>query len=166
MKVRLQTLHALLHWLPLAVFLAACFAAAGVGSLFTGPALDGWYATLSKPAWTPPAWVFGPVWTALYVSMAVAAWLVWRERGLSGARPQLALFGAQLVLNALWSALFFGLRSPGAALVEIFLLWCAVYAATLSFLRVAALPAALMLPYLLWVSFAALLNFAIWRMNG
>lgn len=152
-------------WGGLLVSLGACFAAAWFGGLFTGPAIPTWYASLNKPWWTPPNWLFGPVWTLLYVSMAVAAWLVWRRRGVGGAAPQLGLFAAQLALNALWSLLFFGLRDPGLAFAEILLLWLAILATALSFRRVSRPAAMLMAPYLLWVTYAVALNFEIWRAN-
>ena len=153
------------QWLALAAFVAVSFAAAGIGSLATTPAIPGWYASLQKPAWTPPNWLFGPVWTLLYLSMAVAAWLVWRERGFQGARLALALFAAQLVLNTLWSILFFGLKSPGAALAGIACLWAAIFATMTTFWRVTHLAGWLFVPYLWWVTYAAFLNYAIWRRN-
>ncbi|MCS6818269.1 MAG: TspO/MBR family protein [Acidobacteriota bacterium] len=148
--------------IALGIFLGICFAVAGIGSWFTTPQIEGWYASLRKPGWTPPNWVFGPVWSALYTSMAVAAWLVWRRHGWGW---ELALFGVQLALNMAWSAIFFGLRNPGAALVEIFALWVMILATMLSFWRISSTAGWLMVPYLGWVSFAAVLNFVIWRMN-
>ncbi len=124
-----------------------------------------WYEALQKPSWSPPNWIFGPVWTALYILMGIAAWLLWRRRGFGGARGALALFGAQLVLNAAWSWLFFGLRSPGAALIGILILWLAIFATVLAFARHHRLAAMLLFPYLTWVSFATILNFRIWQMN-
>ena len=153
------------QWLALAAFVAATLAAGVVGSLVTKPSIPGWYASLQKPAWTPPNWLFGPAWTLLYLMMAVAAWLVWRERGFGGARLALALFAAQLVLNALWSILFFGLKSPGAALVEIAFLWAAILATAAGFWRVTHPAGWLLAPYLCWVTYAAFLNYAIWRRN-
>lgn len=150
----------------LAAFVLICFAAAGLGGLVTTPRIPTWYADLAKPAWTPPDWIFGPVWTTLYLMMAFSAWLVWRQAGLAGARLRLALFGIQLVLNSLWSVLFFGLQSPGAAAVEIILLWAAILATLLAFWRRSSLAAALLVPYLAWVSFAVVLNVAIWWMNA
>lgn len=146
----------------LVLFIAVCYAAAAIGFTFTTPAVRDWYATLSKPAWTPADWVFAPVWMALYTIMAVAAWLVWRKRGVIAAAGPLALFAVQLVLNVGWSALFFGLRLPDAAFAEIILLWLAVLATAIAFWRVTLWAGLLMLPYLLWVTFAAVLNFAIW----
>jgi|GEM_PF-228620 tryptophan-rich sensory protein len=124
-----------------------------------------WYPTLTKPAWTPPDWVFGPVWTLLYILMAVAAWLVWRKAGFAGARLALVLYFVQLALNAAWSGLFFGLRSPAAGLVDILLLWMVIAATLVAFARHSAVAAGLLVPYFVWVSYAAALNFAIWRMN-
>lgn len=153
-------------WIGLVVFFALCFGAAGIGGAVTTPRIANWYAGLAKPAWNPPNWVFGPVWTALYASMAVAAWLVWRRGGLLGAKTPLLLFGAQLVLNVLWSCLFFGLQSPGLALVDVFLLWAAIAATMLAFWRQSAIAGILFAPYLAWVAFAGVLNFTIWRLNA
>lgn len=153
------------QWLGLALFVGASFAAAGVGSLFTTPAIPGWYASLRKPSWTPPNWLFGPVWSVLYVAMGTAAWLVWRERGFAGARLALTLFFAQLILNALWSILFFGRKTPGAALVEIAFLWVAVFATMAAFWQISRAAGWLFVPYLWWVTFASFLNYSIWRMN-
>jgi len=150
----------------LAVSILICFAAAGVGSLLTRPAIGNWYSLLRKPAWTPPNWIFGPVWSALYLAMAVAAWLVWRKVGLSGAKLALALFGVQLLFNVGWSAVFFGLRMPGPAFAEIVILWLLILATTAAFWPVSRAAATLMVPYLLWVMFAAALNFVIWRLNA
>lgn len=125
-----------------------------------------WYAGLAKPAWNPPNWLFGPVWTVLYILMAVAAWLVWRRQGLAGAALPLLVFVVQLVLNAMWSWLFFGLQRPGVALAEILVLWVAILVTILLFFRVRSVAGILLIPYLLWVSFAAVLNFTIWRLNG
>ncbi|HEY8485087.1 MAG TPA: TspO/MBR family protein, partial [Longimicrobiales bacterium] len=150
-------------WIGLAVWLGICYGAALVGSQFTA---NEWYRALDKPSWTPPAWVFGPVWTVLYGTMAVAAWLVWKDRGLAGARPALLLFAVQLALNIAWSWLFFGLHRPGLALVDILALWAAILATLLAFWRVRGLAGALLLPYLGWVTFAAALNYRIWRLNA
>lgn len=120
---------------------------------------------MAKPCFTPPGWVFGPVWTILYIMMAVAAWLVWRDRGFGGARLALGLFVLQLLLNGLWSFIFFGLKLPGLAFGEIVILWLAVLGMLTAFWRLAPAAGLLLLPYWLWVSFAAVLNFALWRMN-
>ena len=112
-----------------------------------------------------PAWVFGPVWTALYLSMAIAAWLVWRRAGWPGGARALGLFAVQLALNAAWSPLFFGLRSPAAGLVDIAALWLAIAATVFAFFRIAPVAGALLVPYWLWVTFATALNAAIWSLN-
>lgn len=151
--------------LALGLFGLACFLAAGLGSLFTAASVGSWYAGLAKPSWNPPAWVFGPVWTVLYVMMAVAGWLVWRRPG-AASRLALRWFGVQLVLNVGWSAVFFGLRMPGLAFVEILALWLAIVATLTSSWGVSRLAGILLVPYLLWVSFAVALNFAIWRLNA
>lgn len=149
----------------LMVAIVVCFAAAGIGSLATVGAIPTWYAALHKPSWNPPNWIFGPVWSLLYLMMAVAAWQVWRTAGWSGARLALGLFAIQLVLNVGWSVVFFGLHRPGWAFVEIVVLWCAILATLLLFRPISPLAALLLVPYLAWVSFASALNFAIWRLN-
>ena len=132
--------------------------------MLTWPSLKPWYAELAKPRWTPPNWLFGPVWTILFLAMAFAAWLVWRQTTLTSA--PMRLFLLQLLLNIGWSALFFHLRSPGAAFIEIVLLWCAILMTAIAFGKIVPLAYWLMAPYLLWVSYAAVLNFAIWRLNA
>ncbi|MDH7568364.1 MAG: tryptophan-rich sensory protein [Armatimonadota bacterium] len=149
----------------LVLFLLVCLAAGGIGSLFTTPAIPGWYAGLNKPAWNPPNWLFAPVWTTLYLMMGTAAWLVWRKAGLAGGSTALALFAAQLVLNSLWSILFFGMRQPGWAFAELVLLWAAILATMVAFWRLSPAAGWLLVPYLAWVTYASTLNFAIWRMN-
>jgi benzodiazapine receptor len=148
-----------------AVLLFVTFSAATVGSAFTETSRASWYEFLARPTWTPPRWTFGPVWSVLYTLMAIAAWLVWRAHGLRGARVELTMYAAQLGLNVLWSALFFGARSPGAAFVEILVLWVAIAATTVAFWRRVPAAGVLFLPYLGWVAFAAALNWQIWRMN-
>ncbi len=149
--------------LTLAGWLLLCFAAASLGGLF-GP--GEWYASLKKPAWNPPGWIFGPVWTALYTMMAVAAWLVWRQGGWVKQRKPLTFFLIQLALNALWTPLFFGWHHPGIAFAEIVLLWLAIALTLTAFRPVSRGAAWLLAPYLAWVSFAAALNFALWRLNS
>lgn len=136
-----------------------------IGSLSTAAAVPTWYADLRKPNWTPPSWIFGPVWTTLYVMMGVAAWLVWRKSGFVGAKAAMWLFFLQLLCNAAWSLIFFGLRSPGLAFAEILLLWGLILATALAFWRHSPIAGALLLPYLAWVTFATALNLAIWRLN-
>ncbi len=149
----------LLVWLG---FVVASFSAGAIGGWATGPAISGWYAGLAKPSWNPPGWVFGPVWTALYLLMGTAAWVAWR----SGA-PASAwwAFGLQLLLNALWSVLFFGLKRPDLALVEIVLLALAIGWCALSFASASKLAGWMMAPYLAWVLFATVLNATIWLLN-
>jgi benzodiazapine receptor len=148
--------------LALAGWMLVAFLAALIGGL-AGP--GAWYAGLAKPAWNPPDWVFGPVWTVLYAAMGVAAWLVWLRRGAAPVQGALLLFGVQLGLNALWSWLFFGWHRPGLAFMELVLLWFAILATTLAFWRIRPLAGWLFVPYLLWVSFAGLLNVTLWRLN-
>lgn len=144
-------------------WLLVTFAAAWIGSRF----LPGeWYASLAKPAWTPPNAVFAPVWTVLYVLMAVAAWLVWRRAGFSRAGTALVLFVVQLCLNALWSYSFFGLERVDIAFVDIVALWVLILVVIVLFWRVDRRAGALMVPYLLWVGFASYLNLELWRLNG
>ena len=148
--------------LALAGWIALTFGAALTGVFVS---TGGWYAQLVKPAWNPPGWVFGPVWTLLYSMMAVAAWLVWQRGGWAGQRWPLGLYLLQWALNALWTPLFFGLQRPGLAFAEITVLACAVLATLVSFWKVRRSAGALMVLYALWVGFAAVLNFAIWRLN-
>jgi tryptophan-rich sensory protein len=148
--------------LALVGWLALSFTAAAVGGFF----LPGeWYARLQKPAWNPPNWIFGPVWTALYTMMAVAAWLVWKRGGFAAHLTALSLFLLQLLINALWSPLFFGLRNPALAFVDIVLLWLALLATVVAFCKIRPLAGGLLVPYLTWVTFASALNFTIWRLN-
>jgi len=143
--------------------IALCLGAGWLGSLLTRPSLITWYERLPKPNWTPPNWLFAPVWTIIYVLMGVAVGLVWRRSSLAAAPMQLFLL--QLLLNVAWSAVFFRFRSPGWAFVEIVALWCAILVTALSFRNSDRLAGWLMFPYLVWVSYAAALNFAIWRLN-
>lgn len=143
-------------------WLLLTFAAPALGGLF----LPGeWYAQLSKPSWNPPNWLFGPVWAVLYTAMAVAAWLVWQRGGFASQSKALGWYVAQLVLNAMWTPIFFGLKQPALAFVEIALLWGAILVTLLAFWKVNRFAGALLLPYLAWVSFAAILNFTLWRLN-
>lgn len=146
--------------------IGASLLAGGIGSFFTTPAIPAWYAGLVKPALNPPAWVFGPVWTILYVLMGVAAFLVWKNGwDKKGVRVALSVFGVQLLLNTAWSIIFFGLQSPSWALIEISLLWLAIVWTITTFYKISRPAAYLLAPYLLWVSFAAYLNYSIWTLN-
>jgi benzodiazapine receptor len=151
--------------IALCAFMAVCFGSAALGGAATYPRIDTWYAALAKPSWTPPDWVFGPVWTGLYTCMAVAAWLVWRRKGVVDALVPLTFFGIQLGLNVAWSWLFFWFQSPGLAVIEIVLLLVAISGTLVAFWRRSSVAGLLLVPYLCWVGFATVLNFAIWRLS-
>jgi benzodiazapine receptor len=142
-------------------FLLLSLAVATLGSMATTPAIPTWYAQLNKPTWTPPNIAFPIVWPILFGMMALSAWMVWRK----GGQLALWIYALQLTLNAAWSWLFFYLQQPGLAFLEIIVLWLAIAATVVSFSRVSRTAALLLIPYLAWVSFAATLNFAIWRLN-
>lgn len=141
-----------------------CFLAAALGAMASVNA-GSFYTELVRPDWAPPGWLFGPVWTILYIMMAVAVWLVWRVDGVMGAQLACSLFLLQLVLNALWSFLFFMWHMGAWALVDIVLLWVCLLATIIAFWQLSVLAAWLMVPYLLWVSIAALLNYRVWQLN-
>ena len=148
--------------IALALFVFVCFAAAAIGTVPTINSLRTWYPKLRKPGWNPPNAIFGPVWTVLYLLMAIAAWLAWRQSGLS---IWIAVFIVQLVLNAAWTLIFFGWKQPGLAAVEIAILWAAIAATLIGFYGLSPLAGLLLVPYLAWVTFAGFLNLAIWRLN-
>lgn len=150
--------------LGLVGWLAITFAAAWIGAIASADAAD-FYGQLSQPRWAPPPSVFGPVWTLLYSLMGVAAWIVWRTDATPAVRRGLVLFVAQLALNALWSWLFFAWHEGALALADIVLLWALILATLVAFWRVRPLAGALLVPYLLWVSFAAALTYALWQRN-
>ena len=154
---RRQPLLALLAWIG---FVMVTFCAPALGAL---SAPGTWYASLHQPTWNPPAWIFGPVWTFLYLLMATAVWMVWKR---DGWKLPVGLYLVQLVLNAGWTPIFFGAHELGWALAEIIALWFAILVTLLSFLRVSMVAALMFVPYLAWVSFAAFLNFTLWKMNG
>ena len=158
--------QALKNGLECFLSLAICFATAGVGSFLAGDDWGEWYRQISKPAFTPPGWIFGPVWTLLYFAMGIAAWLVWRKRNEQPVTLPLCVFAVQLVLNGLWTPLFFGMRNPGIAFLDIVALWLAIAATIWWFFSVSKKAAYLMVPYLVWVSFALILNLEIWRLNS
>ncbi len=150
----------------LVVSILVCQIAGGVGGLFTAPAIPEWYASLAKPSFNPPNWVFGPVWTVLYLLMALSLYLVWKQApGHPQAGRAVALFFVQLALNVVWSLLFFGLRSPGAAFAEVLVLLAAITAAAVASRPVSRAASYLYAPYFVWVAFAAALNFFLWRLN-
>ncbi len=148
----------LIFWLILSFIAAAAGAAASVNAA-------GFYAALDRPAWAPPSWLFGPVWTVLYVLIAVAAWLVWRERDSRQVKPALFLMIIQLAANALWTWIFFAWRQGGWALAEIIVLWILIVATMVAFWRTRAVAGALFLPYLAWVTFATALTYSLWQRN-
>ena len=152
------------EWGALALFLALCLGVGAIGSLATTPNIDPWYNQLEKPAWTPPGWLFGPVWTLLYLTMAVAAWEVWRERHRVDVRVALAAFFVQLALNLAWSFIFFGAHAIGWAALQIVALWVAIGWTIVAFRSISVLAVWLLAPYLAWVSFAAAINLTIWRL--
>lgn len=152
----LRTYSGLLGWI------AVSFLAGTVGSIFSP---DLWYANLEKPGWTPPDAAFSIVWPVLYLFMGIAAWLIWKDFGFYKARSELTWFVIQLVLNAVWTVIFFGLHLIALALVEILILWTAIFCTMMLFWERNTYAGILLLPYLLWVSFASALNFAIWSMN-
>lgn len=154
------------RWAGLVVFIVVCLGAGGLGAIATTPEIEGWYKTIEKPIWNPPDSVFGPVWTTLFVMMAIAAWLVWKSEGFKAARMPIVLFAGQLSLNVAWSWIFFGMHEPGWAFAEIVILWLAIIATTVTFFRCSSVAGWLMVPYLAWVSFASVLNFTIWRLNA
>ncbi len=149
-------------WLGLLPFVAACFLTAVSGAVFRP---GDWYESLAKPRWRPPNWLFGPAWTVLYICIAVAGWLVWRQAGVSGAAVALAVYAVQLLLNAGWSACSFGLRRLDVAFGELILLWLSIAATIVAFAPISSTAALLMVPYLAWVTFAGVLNFTLWQMN-
>lgn len=150
----------------LAAWVAMCLGICAIGGAVTRVSVSGWYRTLTKPSFTPPDWTFSVVWIALFVLMGVSAWLVWRRAGLACGAVPLTCFAVQLALNLVWSILFFGLRLPGWALVEIVALWAAVVMTAIAFYRVSRPAGLLLVPYVLWLSFAIALNASIWRLNA
>lgn len=148
----------------LAAWVLVSFGAAAIGGVAAVHARS-YYRTLSHPHWAPPGWVFGPVWSVLYAMMGIAAWMVWREGGFRERKGALLLFLVQLAANSLWTWLFFAWRRPGLALAEIAILWLLIAATMLVFWRARRAAGALLLPYWLWVSFATVLNAALWRLN-
>lgn len=136
------------------------------GSLFTRPQIDGWFQEIQKPSWNPPNAVFGPVWTALYILMGIALFLVWKSKTrIENKRPAMILFFIQLILNFCWSLIFFDQHMIGLALVDIVILWVFILLTIFAFARVDRLAAWLLVPYISWVSFASILNYTIWRLN-
>lgn len=157
---RFQRITGLLFWISL------CYLTAWIGAQVSpGIAPMDWYESIAKPAWNPPNWLFGPVWSVLYTMMGAAVWLVWKDYGLSGAKKAIAFFIIQLFLNGLWSQIFFGMQEIGWAFLEILFLLAAIIITTALFFKKSKIAGWLMVPYMLWVSFATVLNAAIWSLN-
>jgi tryptophan-rich sensory protein len=163
--IELKYKEAGMRWIALLTWLGLCFAVAGVSGSWTAREISGWFRTLTRPSIAPPDWLFGPVWTLLYALMALAAWQVWLLPASTLRSWGLALFLAQLALNFAWTWIFFRSHAIGFALAEVVVLWAAIGATTLVFSQVAPAAAWLMAPYWAWVSFAAVLNAAYWRLN-
>ncbi len=152
--------------LKLVLSIIICQLAGFIGSLFTTPAIPMWYAILNKPSFTPPNSIFAPVWTTLFFLMGISLFLIWRmQEPKRYIRIAIIFFFIQLALNILWSFLFFGLKSPFAGLIEIIILWIAIFLTIVSFYGISKAAALLLVPYILWVSFAIVLNFYLWRLN-
>lgn len=154
-----------MRWLWLALWIGGCLAIGGIGARWTAPEIPGWYRTLAKPSFNPPSAVFGPVWTALYILMGTAAWLVTNSPDSEWRTAGLVLFVFQLALNLAWSWIFFHKHAIGSAAIEVAILWCAIAATTLVFSRTSSTAAWLMAPYWAWVTFASILNATLWRLN-
>lgn len=154
------------RWFDLFLLLAATFVVGAAGSMLTFPSVNTWYQGIERPSFTPPDWVFGPVWTSLYILMAAAAWLVFQTGRWRRVSRAMRLFFIQLVLNVLWSGLFFTLQQPALAFVEIVILWLLIFETMRAFWNLRPLAGILMVPYWLWVSYAAVLNFSIAWLNA
>lgn len=146
----------------LAISIVLPFLASAIGGIFTASSVSTWYVELAKPSFNPPSWVFGPVWTVLYLIIGISFYLVWKRKY---DKIAFTIFGVQLVLNALWSVLFFGLKMPFLAFIEIVFLWLSIMLMIFYFYRISRISAYLLIPYVLWVTFAAILNFYIYILN-
>lgn len=155
-----------LNLFRLVISVIICQAAGITGSVFTAPSIPTWYAQVSKPEFVPPNWLFAPVWTALFLLMGISLYLVW-QKGLERREVKFAIsvFGIQLALNIIWSVIFFGLQNPGAAFAEIIVLWLSILASIILFYRIDRRAGLILVPYILWVSFAAFLNYSVWVLN-
>jgi len=152
-------------FLKLVVSIILCQIAGLLGALFTTPAIPTWYATLKKPFFNPPNWIFSPVWISLFILMGISLFFVWRRTDHPKFKITFFFFFVQLIFNVLWSIAFFGLKSPLLGLIDIILLWIAILLTIQNFLKISKFAGVLLIPYLLWVSFAALLNFSLWLLN-
>lgn len=156
-----------IEFFKLIISILICNSAGFIGVVFTSSAIPTWYDSLKKPPFSPPNWIFGPVWTILYTLMGISAYFVWRQ-GINDSQVKTALiiFGVQLFLNALWSPIFFGFRALFAGLIVIIIMWIAILLTILAFLKISTVAAVLLIPYILWVSFATILNFSLWILNS
>lgn len=153
------------NFFKLVISLIICQLAGFIGSLFTAPAIPIWYASLKKPSFTPPSWLFSPVWIFLFVLMGLTLYILWQAYSKKEARIALLFFTLQLILNMLWSVIFFGLKSPMWAFIEILILWLAIFLTIWKSLKISKAAGYLLLAYIIWVSFAAILNYSIWKLN-
>lgn len=154
-----------ISFMKLAISLLICFSAAFIGSLFTFPSISTWYESLNKPFFTPPNWVFGPVWTILYLLMAISLYLIWEDKNVKDKKMAYYFFGFQLFLNTLWSIIFFGLKSPFLGFIIIIVFWIAIFLMIWKFFEINKLAGYIQIPYILWASFASILNLAIVLLN-
>ncbi|MFC2143906.1 TspO/MBR family protein [Candidatus Aenigmatarchaeota archaeon] len=156
-----------IDFVKLIVSIIICQVIGGIGSIFTAPSISTWYTTLAKPWFTPPNWVFAPVWITLFLLMGISLYLIW-EKGLKEKRIKTAIsiFGIQLALNAIWSIIFFGLQSPFYAFIEIIILWIAILATIISFYKISKPAGLILLPYIIWVTIASSLNYYVWILNA
>ncbi len=152
--------------IKIAVSILGCLSVGIIGALFTSPAIPTWYSSLNKPFFNPPSWVFGPTWTILYIMMGISLCIIWIKKSKSNTKQNaLSIFFAQLILNGIWSPIFFAFQSPFLALIVITLLWATIMINIILFYKISKTAATLLMPYLLWVSFATILNFSIWWLN-
>lgn len=152
-------------WIRPVITILICQMAGIIGSVFTMPSIPTWYASLNKPWFSPPNWLFGPVWITLFTLMGISLYLIW-NKGLKNVKIPLIIFGVQLILNTIWSFLFFGLKSPFIAFIEIIILWISIALTIISFYRVSKKAGLILLPYIIWVSIATALNYYIWILNS
>lgn len=152
-------------YLKLVIAIATPLLIGAVGSLFTRPEISGWYVSIQKPSFNPPNWIFGPVWTTLFILIGISFFLIWNKKLIYKIKPEATLYYLQLGLNLLWSILFFGFHQPLLSLIEIVVLWICILLLIIRFYQISKLASYLLVPYLLWVSFAAILNFMIVKLN-
>ncbi|OGC42903.1 TspO protein [candidate division WOR-3 bacterium RBG_13_43_14] len=152
-------------YIKLIISLLVCLGSGFIGSIFTTPRISTWYTTLQKPAFNPPNWLFGPVWTMLFILMGIALFIIWNKDNVPGARAAIFIFAVQLIFNILWSIVFFGLKSPIGGIFMIIILWILIVITIFFFYRQSLVAGVLLVPYLLWVSFASVLNIAIYLLN-